>query len=300
MNVQGTSSARKKVLVLGSAILDVILGVPQLPTSGQDMFAEQKESIVGGCAYNVSNILKHLQVPYDLMVPVGEGANANQIRSQLELDGHDIVLDIDTGDNGWCLSIVETDGERTFITVPGIEHSWKEEWFDHIDMRDYDYIYISGYSFEGPSADVMLNGLKKKAAHAKIIFDPSPRASYLDKDKLETLYSLNTIIHCNRSELHALTDEVHLERAASSLHERTGEPVVVTLGGEGSFYINNKVLGTRSEPPVIPVDTIGAGDAHTGGFIAGLLEGKSLEDACTLGNQMANRVVQVQGGKLPS
>jgi len=39
-------------------------------------------------------------------------------------------------------------------------------------------------------------------------------------------------------------------------------------------------------------DTIGAGDAHCGAFIASLKQGKSLKEACTAANKMAARFIQ--------
>lgn len=44
------------------------------------------------------------------------------------------------------------------------------------------------------------------------------------------------------------------------------------------------------------VDPIGAGDTHTGAFIAALLDEQSIETACIWGNDAAAKVVQVQGG----
>jgi sugar/nucleoside kinase (ribokinase family) len=29
-----------------------------------------------------------------------------------------------TGDNGWCLALVEPDGERTFMSFSGVENQW--------------------------------------------------------------------------------------------------------------------------------------------------------------------------------
>lgn len=300
MNAQAMDNLQKKVLVMGSAILDVVLMLSALPKSGGDESARPGERMVGGCAYNVANILKRLQTPYDLMVPVGSGVYAEQIQAQLQKDGHGVLVHDPSGDNGWCLSLVEQDGERTFITVSGIESTWKEQWFDHVNVADYDYIYLSGYSFEGESANVILRALQKKKPEARVIFDPSPRASDLNTERLEELYALNPLIHCNRSELQALTGEKDVEKGARRLQKKTREAVVVTLGGEGAFYLENEEAGQVSGSPVTPVDTIGAGDAHTGGFIAALVQGRSLKDACILGNQMAHRIIQVQGGTLPS
>lgn len=292
------TNTHQKVLVLGSAILDVIVSLEVLPASGEDVFAKQEKSIVGGCAYNVANILNHLQTDYDLMVPIGKGPIAKQIYEQLEHDGHTLLNTEGDSDNGWCLSIVEEGGERTFLTVPGIENEWQSDWFENIDVGAYDYIYVSGYAFEGPSADIVLEGLRQKKASAKVIFDPSPRASYLSRGQLEGLYRLNTTIHCNFSELVALTGIKDLYKGAAHLYQYTSEPVVITLGSEGTFYYDNDCHGFCEADKVTVVDTIGAGDAHTGGFIAGLAKQLTIEKACNLGNEMASNIVQVQGGRL--
>ena len=34
------------------------------------------------------------------------------------------------GGNGWCLALVEPDGERTFISFDGIENQWQAQWLE--------------------------------------------------------------------------------------------------------------------------------------------------------------------------
>ena len=43
-------NSQKKVLVIGSAVIDVILNVNSIPSSGSDEFAHSEKTIVGGCA----------------------------------------------------------------------------------------------------------------------------------------------------------------------------------------------------------------------------------------------------------
>ncbi|MDO7267538.1 PfkB family carbohydrate kinase [Shouchella clausii] len=290
--------SQKKVLVIGSAVIDVIVNIPKLPASGEDVFSSSQEVIVGGCAYNVGNILQQLNASYDLMIPIGNGPNAAQISKQMKSDNHSQMLNDLDGDNGWCFSMVEDSGERTFLTVPGIENNWQEEWFEKINFLIYDYIYLSGYSFEGNSAKVLLNQLQNKNKETTIIFDPSPRVSAMDKGDLKTLLEMDTIIHCNRDELLSLCEQTDIETGAKMIHQKTHKPVVVTLGSEGTLFVaDNKIKICRGKEVPL-VDTIGAGDAHTGAFIAALLDEQSIETACMWGNEAASKVVQVQGGNV--
>ncbi len=34
------------------------------------------------------------------------------------------LIDNAEGDNGWCLALVEPDGERTFMSFSGVENQW--------------------------------------------------------------------------------------------------------------------------------------------------------------------------------
>lgn len=290
--------AEHNVLVLGAAVVDVIISLNKLPRTGEDVMAEHRETLVGGCAYNVSNILKQLHVKHDLFVPVGQGTYAQTIKRQLEMDGTQILLEDKRSDNGWNLSIVEQDGERTFITIPGIETRWCSDWFKQLNLESYDYIYLSGYEIEGPSGQVILDALERRRPDCKLVFDPSPRVSYIDPDILTRVLTMGTLLHLNRAELSELTGITDLYEAAAQAYAITEEPIVATLGGDGTLIYTGEGHEIIPSAQVTVVDTIGAGDSHTGAFIAGLASNLSLREACLLGNEIAGLVVQQQGGKL--
>ncbi|WP_234969281.1 PfkB family carbohydrate kinase [Bacillus massilinigeriensis] len=288
---------QKKVLVLGAAIVDMIVGVERLPKSGEDVSAKVLETLVGGCAYNVSAALKHLEINHDLAAPIGKGKFADTIAKQLEKDGIPIVIRDESEDNGWCLSTVESGGERSFITIAGLETRWKQEWFDLLPIESYDIIYVNGYEIEA-SGELILQALERKNELCKLLFDPSPRAAFIPDDVLDKLLSMGTIVHCNKPELVALTKSEDPREGLLAIHEKTKEPVAVTLGKDGCAYYNGKELKHIPVKKVDIVDTIGAGDSHTAGFIAGITAGMSLRGCCALGNHMASLVVQQQGGKM--
>ena len=70
--------------MIGSAVIDVILNVNSIPSSGSDELPTLKKTIVGGCAYNVGDILSQFKANYDLMVPVGDGPNGTIIENKLK------------------------------------------------------------------------------------------------------------------------------------------------------------------------------------------------------------------------
>ena len=46
---------RKRILIIGSAFVDVIVHVPRLPLSGEDVEGSSRQQVVGGCAYNAAD-----------------------------------------------------------------------------------------------------------------------------------------------------------------------------------------------------------------------------------------------------
>ena len=150
----------KGCIVIGAAMLDIVMEIDQIPKSGTDVYAKGQSMMVGGCAYNVADILKHFGVNYTLFAPIGTGMYADFIRKELKKAGHESPVHCEDSDNGYCLCMVEADGERTFLTVPGIECHFQEEWFSALPVDSYDSVYVSGYELEGEGGDAILNLLE--------------------------------------------------------------------------------------------------------------------------------------------
>ena len=66
----------KGCIVIGAAMLDIVMEIDKIPKSGTDVYAKGQTMMVGGCAYNVADILKHFGTNYTLFAPVGTGMYA--------------------------------------------------------------------------------------------------------------------------------------------------------------------------------------------------------------------------------
>ncbi|SDK81367.1 PfkB family carbohydrate kinase [Natronincola ferrireducens] len=287
----------KKNLIIGATILDIIMEIPRLPKSGEDVYAKNQIMSIGGCAYNVANIHKNFNAPYTLFAPIGRGIYGSFIESKLIEMGHEILIKSNKKDNGYCLSFVEDNGERTFLTYPGIECEYSSEWFDQINPLDYKGVYISGYEIEGEGGQAIIDFLERNT-HLSIYFGPGPRITYIEDWKLEKIFSLNPIIHLNEAEIKEYKKEPSIEQAIVRIEEKTKSPVVVTLGGAGACLYENKRFITIPAISTKVVDTIGAGDSHIATIMAMQTFGMSLQKSCALANQIAAKVVSTKGPTL--
>ncbi|QLL69135.1 PfkB family carbohydrate kinase [Lactobacillus sp. 3B(2020)] len=292
----------KKALIIGAVFVDIIVNVPNIPKSGGDVTAKMKNLSVGGCAFNVYGATRYAlnKNKVDLFVPVGNGQYAKSVRETMIKEDIPILVEDNRLDNGWDLCLVEPSGERSFITVPGIEQKFSTSWFTKFNLSDYKYIYLSGYELENTySAIKILDYLEKRNADAQIFFDASPRIAHLDTRIIDRLLSPGTIINANSDEIGILSSKNSIEEQAIEIFNKTQSPVLITLGSSGCFSFDKtggKLIPASKVGKV--VNTIGAGDTHCGGVIAGLLKGYSLNDACLLGNRLSSLVIQQESGSL--
>lgn len=296
-----------KTLVLGAAIVDKIMEIDVLPKSGDDICARKETITVGGCAYNVANILKNFEVEHDLVVPIGSGMHGNIIEQDLLKNGYKVFIKDEKKDNGYCLCLVEESGERTFITIQGSECEFKKEWLLSINPKEYKNVYISGYELEGISGEVICDFLENNN-HMDIYFAPGPRITYLDKDLLKRIFDLNPIIHLNDKEALEYTGFKNVEESIFEIHKKSNNTVFITLGEKGVLYLNKDIAKDKEKikdaikliegNKANIVDTIGAGDSHIASIIAGQALGYSYENSCKVANKVAAQVVSTKGPKI--
>ncbi len=96
------------------------------------------------------------------------------------------------------------------------------------------------------------------------------------------------VVKPNRAELGATvglpvqTDE-QVRHAAARLIEMGAGSVVVTMGAEGAMAVDARQCWRIRVPKIAAVNTIGSGDAFTGGLAVALSQGRDLPLAACLG-----------------
>ena len=287
----------KQALIIGSTVADVTVRLPHLPVTGEDVIVESQSMSLGGCAYNVSEILRQSGVPYTLFSPVGTGIYGNYVREHLKRKQIPILIPAPAADNGCCYCFVEDDGERTFACYHGAEYRFQKEWFDALDASEIDSVYICGLEIEEETGTNILSYLEEHPEFT-VFFAPGPRITLLDPKLLERVFALHPILHLNQKEITSYTGKEDLKAAAEEIHRFTQNTVIVTLGADGCYYYDGEKEETIPGVPAEQLDTIGAGDSHIGAVIAGLQCGKTIEEAIATANRVSAKVVETEGALL--
>lgn len=300
-----TLKNERQIAVIGSAVIDVIADAYSLPYRGSDIELHQQSVNVGGCALNVAIAVHRLGLQSVNALPIGEGTWAEIIRNNISKKGIHSILENPNGDNGWCLALVEPDGERTFLSVSGVETQWSPELLANITLEPNALVYMSGYQLSSSSAAVIVDWLESLDNSVSIYIDFGPRIADMEPSLLARLLSLNVIITLNRQEAeHVQTNWLGLQQTGLDVeamvkkwHEKYAIPLVIRVDKEGAFYsLSADESGWVAAFSASVVDTIGAGDSHAGGVLAGMAANWPLSDAVQLGNAVASFVVSRRGG----
>jgi sugar/nucleoside kinase (ribokinase family) len=279
-------------------MIDIVLRISEIPESGSDVLANEHLIATGG-GYNAMSAAARQGVGAVYAGRLGRGPFSTIARSSLQNDDVDEPIEADEAhDAGFCVALIDDGGERTFITSAGAEASLRTEDLTSLDVRSGDCVLVSGYNVMYPDSPAMvLDWLTGLGDDVQIAFDPAIRVVDIPKENLRRILARANWTLCNETEASTLTGEDDLEDAVVALGELTGRAgVIVRHGATGCT-----VLEKGGEPVLVDgfetnvVDTNGAGDTHSGVFLAELALGTNVIEAARRGNAASAVAISVLG-----
>ncbi|MCS3430573.1 PfkB family carbohydrate kinase [Klebsiella sp. BIGb0407] len=298
-NLLPTLATRHPVTLVGAAVIDVIADAYALPWRGCDIELKQQGVNVGGCALNIAVALKRLGIEASNALPLGQGVWAEIIRNRMAKENLHSLIDNADGDNGWCLALVEPDGERTFMSFSGVENQWNADWLAQVNVPPGSFIYFSGYQLASPCGELLVSWLESLEEVTSFI-DFGPRIGDISPALMTRIMACRPLVSLNRQEADSAAERFNLspdiETFGTEWVNRFASKLIVRHDKDGAWYFTQTSAGQVNAFTTTVVDTIGAGDSHAGGVLAGLASGWSLADAVLLGNAVAAWVVGQRGG----
>ena len=282
-----------RIIHTGQVVIDLTLRIEAIPEPGSDVFADESAMAVGG-GFNVLAAARRLSVETLYAGPLGAGPFAEAARQALKEIGVDHIGPLAPGDQGYCVAITDARAERTFISTCGAETRGPVDAFDHLEVAGDDVVYLSGYSLADEASRTALERLAGRLTEARTgctaLFDVSPMVGSVPMSSLERLGALGPIWSLNEREAGLLADRLGLRVEAGdhagvceALSGRIGT-VLVRAGEQGSWFSDGGETAHTPSIPVTPVDTNGAGDAHSGVLAAALARGVDLPSALRWAN----------------
>ena len=278
----------KRLVSLGSALLDVSMRIPALPDKGGDAFADVGFSMIGG-GHNTDSAAARLGMSVVHVGSIGTGLSSEQYLAEAAKEGISFEGRVLEGkDLGICVTLFEPDGERTFITHAGAEHELSLDFLKSLKLGPTDAVYLTGYELFHPGSGKPLRHwlLSSPLNGAALFFDPTAVVDQLDAELLEWM---------RREAFVITTNEWEFEKFRPRSTDRA--IFVRRIGAKGCEMYEAAELRHKADGVAVEVvDTTGAGDVHTGALIAALGSGKNWPDSMAIANQAAAYCVTKFGG----
>jgi sugar/nucleoside kinase (ribokinase family) len=277
-----------RFIQLSGVVVDLVCSVEHLPASGQEVETPYLRAEAGG-GFNAMAAAARMGANVIYAGTLGTGPFADLalhalLAEKVALLSHQRL----PMEQGSCVAITDHQAERSFISYHGAERYVSSAHLDAVKANAEDLLLLTGYSLYKPmSADVLVPWLNTLERGPQLVFDPGPMIAQIKPAALDAAFDRADWLSLNLEEARfAIRRDSAADTAQHLSRNRQG--AIIRTGADGCWLSEH---GEKSvHVPAIAVeaiDTNGAGDTHTGAFIAALLFGYPPLEAATMANAAA-------------
>ncbi len=271
---------KNEIVVIGSSNTDMVIKTDRLPVPGETILGGNFFMNAGGKGANQAVATARLGGSVTLVAKTGEDVFGRQAIDLFKGEGIDtsFVFTDTLHPSGVALITVNENGENCIVVAPGANR-----YLSHLDIQnalpaiEKASVILMQLEIPVETVEYVVSLAAKK--NKIIILNPAPAVSLPD----ELLKNIS-VITPNQKEVETLTgikvnDAKSAEQAASILHQKGVELVVITMGAKGAYFSHKPASGVINAPEVKAVDTTAAGDVFNAGLAVALSEGVEIAEA---------------------
>jgi ribokinase len=283
-----TNSNAKRIVVIGSVNMDLMLRCPHLPEPGETVLGREFTQAPGGKGANQAIAAARLGAKVSFIGCVGSDSYAQISRLGFEAANVEIahLHAIDSKSTGIAMITSDDKGENCIALAPGANQFLTCE---HLDQAER-LISEAGMvvcQFESPLTTVQHAMKLAKRHRVPVLLNPSP----FHMISVSSLNGLDILV-LNEIEAAMLSDSrvesiQHASQVAEFLRSTGIKSVIITMGKSGSVVADETGTNHLHAPKVVAVDTTGAGDTLVGALAAALVAGHSMAAAIEFAQRAA-------------
>ncbi|MER8093155.1 carbohydrate kinase family protein [Streptomyces goshikiensis] len=292
------------LLVVGDVVTDVVAVHPE-PLAPATDTAARIRTLPGGAGANAACWAARAGAPeVRLLARVGQESARWHERALVDAGVRPRLVIDPAEPTGTVVALVGKDTERTFLTDSGAAlRLTPDDWAPAL-LDGAAHLHLSGYLFFADSSrELALVALRAATARGlPVSVDPASAGFLLTlgpRRFLDAVAGAGVLLP-NEDEarlLAGLPERSGAARAAVELSRRV-PLVVVTRGAAGALVAEaGRIVAEVAAQAVEAVDSTGAGDAFTGGFLAARLAGADPAEAARAGCRTAAVAVTRLGGR---
>ena len=292
----------KKVQIIGAAIVDVLVSPaePAVFETGSSP-AETIRMTCGGDGLNEAVVLQKLGAPVHLSSIIGKDAAGETVLRHMERAGlSDSGVQVKEGmDTSVNVVLVQPNGQRSFLTCPSSSQRLLQlsdidlQFAEGAEIVSFASIFV--FPLLGPKElETIFKAAKEKGL--TVCADMTKRKKGETAEDLAGALRFVDYLIPNDEEAMLLTGCGTPEAAAEALQKAGAKTVIVKCGSRGCYARTPKrAFWVPAEPGVHCIDTTGAGDSFTAGFLYGLSQELPLEDCLKQANFCGARATEQVG-----
>jgi len=304
----------RRVVVLGDACVDMLIRLPESISKGtSDLSHSAPRLHGGGSGANVAVALARLGADVAMVGAVGDDGYGRWVSDDLMREGVNVdeLISIPDAFTPMVMALVEPSGERLIYVWPpegGAHLQLEADAIDSALITSVSWLHTTGMCLrESPSRETILTAMAlAREADVTVSLDLNLRIESwglgtADRDTFEKAIALSDVVFGNaQEEILPMTCADSVEVASQILCG--GKRIIVArCGSDGAWVTTPAEAFSVPAVPTQVVDTLGAGDAFNGGFIAACLAKADTREAARWGNAVAALKIGRPGARgLPS
>lgn len=312
---QASASGNLEVIGLGALNYDVLYAVERIAKGGEEVGITDVKKAPGGSAANTIVALARLGVDAGFVGTVGNDEEGERILEDFREEGVETRIKKRDGYTGAAVAFVNARGERALYILPGVNAQLCTDDIDREFVNHTKFLHTSSF-VNIEQLEVQRELAKRIHNKTKLSFSPGMLCFKYELDDLTELIERSEVVFISADELKSVTKNLSFEKKALPKKQYTlnsiedyekgaellldagARIVCVTLGGKGCYVADSTGESHLIDAyPTDVVDTTGAGDAFTAGFLFGLLRDKSLYESGKMGNLVASFCIREYGGR---
>lgn len=283
------------VHVVGSINIDTITRVTEFPSAGETVLGSLADRQLGGKGANQALAVRRAGGTVVFHGAVGSDPDGDLAIETLIQAGIDVstVRRERYGRTGAAIITVRDDGDNTIVVASGVNTLVNVNRDVSQQINVGDVVLTQG---EVPVQTIVEAAARAEQAGARFVLNLAPVVDV----PAEVLAVCDPLIVNEHEAAELGLIEVDEEDWTAAARRTIGRvrSIAITLGAKGAAFASRSGSGLVDALPVTVVDTIGAGDAFTGGLAAALAAGTDLEVAVQGGVREAAVVVSVSGANV--
>ena len=203
------------LLQLAGAVVDLVHHIEHMPAAGEEVETSRFMMTAGG-GFNAMAAARRMGVPVTYGGMLGSGPLAEIAAQGIRSEGIALPPSPRAAiDQGSCAVIVDSTGERSFITHHGAERDVSLAHLRSLKAEDHAFALLTGYSlYKSGSASAFVAWLADLPRPPILLFDPGPTVGFIPRATLESALMRADWVSANAEEARIMTGLADPQAAA--------------------------------------------------------------------------------------